>query len=98
VFANEIRALSVTDSAIPVTGIDIALRVADNNVNVRKSPSASSPVVTQIARNTEVKTVEATVEEFTINGQTAPWFHIVQPVDGWIFGAWLSENGATDDM
>jgi uncharacterized protein YgiM (DUF1202 family) len=97
VFADEIRALSEVGSTIPVTEIDVSLRVTDNNVNVRKSPSASAQLVTQLANNTGVKAVEATVDEFTIGGQTARWFHITQPVDGWVFGAWLSTGGALAD-
>jgi uncharacterized protein YgiM (DUF1202 family) len=90
VFADEIRALTEADLKIPVMEIDVSLQVTDNNVNVRKSPSASSQLITQLANNTEVKAAEVTVDEFTIGGQTAQWFHITQPVNGWVFGAWLS--------
>jgi uncharacterized protein YgiM (DUF1202 family) len=90
VFADEIRALSTTGSTPPVSAIDVSLRVTDNDVNVREKPNASSKVITQLANNTEVKAVEATVDSFSINDQTAQWFHITQPVDGWVFGAWLS--------
>jgi hypothetical protein len=68
-------------------------RVIDDNVNVRESPSAASGVVTQLSSAVEVSAVEETVEEFTIDGQTARWFHIVQPAEGWVFGAWLEDIG-----
>jgi uncharacterized protein YgiM (DUF1202 family) len=90
VFADEIRVLTEAGSSVPVMTVDMSFRVTDNNVNVRENPNASSPVVTQLANNTEVKAVEATVDEFTIGGQTAQWFHITQPVDGWVFGGWLT--------
>ncbi|MDR1147216.1 MAG: SH3 domain-containing protein [Spirochaetaceae bacterium] len=91
VFADEIRALSEADSTPPVTAIDGSLRVIDDNVNVREKPNASSKVITQLAKNTEVKVVEVTVDTFTtIDNKTSEWFHITQPVDGWVFGRWLS--------
>jgi uncharacterized protein YgiM (DUF1202 family) len=100
VFGDEIRALSETDSMLPVTAIDVMLRVTDNDVNVREKPNASSKAITQLANNTEVKAVEMTVDTFTINNQTAQWFHITQPVDGWVFGVWLAtldRTGIDDD-
>jgi uncharacterized protein YgiM (DUF1202 family) len=100
VFADEIRALSATDSTPTVSAIDVSLRVTDNDVNVREKPNASSRTITQLANNTEVKAVEVTVDTFSINNQTAQWFHITQPVDGWVFGAWLAtldKNGEDSD-
>jgi hypothetical protein len=88
VFADEIRAMAGT--TVPVETIDVTLKATDDQVNVRETPSASSRAVAQLTRDTEVKAVEATVETFSIGGQTAQWFHIIQPVDGWVFGAWLS--------
>ncbi|MDR1300859.1 MAG: SH3 domain-containing protein [Treponema sp.] len=100
IFADEIRVLSVTDSEIPVIAIDVSFRVTDDDVNVREKPNASSQAITQLANNTEVKAVEVTVDSFSINNQTSQWFHITQPVDGWIFGAWLApldRNGIDDN-
>jgi uncharacterized protein YgiM (DUF1202 family) len=100
VFADEIRDLSAADSTPPVTTIDVSLRVTDNDVNVREKPNASSKVIMQLANNTEVKAVEVTVDTFSINNQISHWFHITQPVDGWIFGAWLADldnNGEDSD-
>jgi uncharacterized protein YgiM (DUF1202 family) len=100
VFSDEIRALSTTDSTPAVTAIDVSLRVTDNDVNVREKPNASSRTITQLANNTEVKAVEVTVDTFSINNQTSQWFHITQPVDGWVFGAWLAtldKNGEDID-
>jgi uncharacterized protein YgiM (DUF1202 family) len=97
VFADDIRALAMADSVIPVETIDVTLWATDDKVNVRESPNASSQAVGQLANNTEVKAVEATVDTVTIGGQTARWFHITQPIDGWVFGAWLRSDGADDN-
>jgi uncharacterized protein YgiM (DUF1202 family) len=90
VFADEIRALSAADSSVPVYALDITLRVTDDKVNVREKPDVSSRVVTQLANDTEVKVIESTVDTYSVDNQTSQWFHISQPVDGWIFGAWLN--------
>ncbi|MDR1230530.1 MAG: SH3 domain-containing protein [Spirochaetaceae bacterium] len=100
VFADEILAMSSGDSSVPASAIDAMFRVTDDNVNVREKPDASSRVVTQLANNTEVKAIEATVDTYNVNGQISQWFHISQPVDGWIFGAWLANlvtNGEDAD-
>jgi hypothetical protein len=91
IFAGDIRALAGSDSPVQVREWPGELRVIDDNVNVRESPSAVSRVVTQLSNTVEVYAVEQTVDTFTIDGQTARWFHIVQPVDGWVFGAWLED-------
>jgi hypothetical protein len=91
IFAGDIRALAGNGSTVPVRETEALFRVIDDNVNVRESPGAASGVVTQLSNTVEVYAVEETVEQFTIDGQTARWFHIVQPAEGWVFGAWLEE-------
>jgi hypothetical protein len=91
IFAGEIRALAGNRAPVQVRDWPGQLRVIDDNVNVRESPSAASRVVTQLSDTVEVHAVEQTVDQFTIDGQTARWFHIVQPVEGWVFGAWLED-------
>ncbi|MDR0683716.1 MAG: SH3 domain-containing protein [Spirochaetaceae bacterium] len=97
IFAEEIRALSAPDSAVPAEVIDATLFVTDDKVNVRGAPNASAPVIAQLANNTEVKAVGVSVDDFVVGGQTARWFHIAQPVDGWVFGAWLRSGRADDN-
>jgi uncharacterized protein YgiM (DUF1202 family) len=95
-FALEIQAL--TASAEPseempelaLVEIEGLFRVTSDNVNVRESPSASSRTVAQLANDAEVTVIESTADEFAISGQSARWFHITQPVEGWVFGAWLA--------
>jgi uncharacterized protein YgiM (DUF1202 family) len=93
IFADDIRALAGGGSAVPVRDIDAWRIVIDDNVNVRQEPNVSSTVITQLFYDTEVYAVEETVDEVTIDGQTARWYHIVQPVEGWVFGAWLEDAG-----
>jgi uncharacterized protein YgiM (DUF1202 family) len=95
VFADEIRTLAA-GPAIPVSAVNVSLRVTDDNVNVREKPNASAATVTQLANNTVVQVVEMTVDTFSVGNQTAQWFHITQPADGWVFGAWLETEGAAD--
>jgi uncharacterized protein YgiM (DUF1202 family) len=96
IFAEEIQELSMEDSTVKTEAVDITLFVTDDNVNVREAPNASSLVIMQLANNIQVKAVEVSVDEFSIGGQTARWFHINRPIDGWVFGAWLSSE-ETDD-
>jgi hypothetical protein len=92
IFAGDIRSLAGAGSAVPLREREAWFWVIDDDVNVRESPSASSRALTQLANGTEVRAVEETVEEFEAGGQTARWYHITQPVDGWIFGAWLEDR------
>jgi hypothetical protein len=91
IFADDIRILAGGGSPVPVREREVLFRVIDDNVNVRESFDAASRVITQLSNAVEVYVVEETVDEFTVNGQTARWFRIVQPVEGWIFGAWLED-------
>ncbi|MDR2020407.1 MAG: SH3 domain-containing protein [Treponema sp.] len=92
IFADDIRALAGGGSAVPARKTEAWFTVADDNVNVRESPNVSSRVITQLAEFTEVRAVEETVDEFTIDGQTARWYYIAQPAEGWVFGAWLEDS------
>jgi hypothetical protein len=77
--------------AVPVQEAGSMFRVIDDKVNVRESPTVASAVITMLAESAEVYAVEETAGEFTIDGQTARWYRIAEPVDGWVFGAWLEE-------
>jgi hypothetical protein len=93
IFADDIRALAGGGSAVPTRKTEAWLTVIDDDVNVRESPSVSSQVITQLAEFAEVRAIEETVDEFTIDGQTARWYYIAQPAEGWVFGAWLEDAG-----
>jgi hypothetical protein len=64
--------------------------VNDNNVNIRESPDeVSGGVVGQLSADTEVTISEETVNVYTVGGKTDKWYHIVSPINGWIFGSFL---------
>jgi hypothetical protein len=97
VFAAEIQELinpgSTASSPARITvsrpSADSFLVINDNNVNVRDTPDGSGRVIGQLSLDTEVAVSEETAETFTINGMTDRWYHIIEPVDGWVFGAYL---------
>jgi hypothetical protein len=91
IFAGDIQALAGGGYEFPVQETRIVFRVIDDNVNVRKDPSDSSDIITRLAESAEVQAVEETVDRFTIDGQTARWYRITGPAEGWIFGAWLED-------
>uniref|UniRef100_A0A7T8B977 SH3 domain-containing protein n=1 Tax=Breznakiella homolactica TaxID=2798577 RepID=A0A7T8B977_9SPIR len=39
---------------------------------------------------------EETVDSFTVNGVRAKWYRIVDPVEGWVFGAFLKPGNGPD--
>jgi hypothetical protein len=98
IFAGDIRALAGNGSPVPVRETEILFRVIDDNVNVREGPNTTSGVVARLSNAVAVYAVEETVDTFTIDGQTARWFHIVQPAEGWVFGAWLEDISDTTDQ
>jgi hypothetical protein len=66
------------------------MTVIDDNVNVRDLPdSVAGRVLGQVARDIIVTVSEQTINTSTIGGQTAHWYHISEPLEGWIFGAFL---------
>ncbi|MDR0684640.1 MAG: SH3 domain-containing protein [Spirochaetaceae bacterium] len=91
IFADDIRALAGNGGDVPVQAADISFRVISDNVNVRENPNASSRVITQLEDGANIWADEETVDRFTIDGETARWYHITEPADGWVFGAWLED-------
>jgi hypothetical protein len=91
IFAGDIRALAGGGSEVPIREMEAWFTVIYDDAIVHESPSASSRVIAQLADATEVRVTKATVDEFTIEGQTARWYCIAQPVEGWIFGDWLED-------
>ncbi|MDR1903500.1 MAG: SH3 domain-containing protein [Treponema sp.] len=105
-FATEIRELlypgsttspaAVTAANVPspsiqtMTSSEQFLYINDNNVNVRETPTGS--VLNQLSRGDEVTISEETVTSYTINNQTSKWYHITEPLEGWVFGAFLQKD------
>jgi hypothetical protein len=92
VFAAEIRELVSPGSSSP-SKVEVQasgksfMVVNDDNVNVRDA--VNGEVIFQLSLGAELTVTEETVETFTINGAAGKWYHAVEPVDGWIFGAYL---------
>jgi len=64
--------------------------VIDNNVNVRALPDpVNGRVVGQLSEGESVTVIEQTVAESVINGQSARWYRITEPLEGWVFGAFV---------
>jgi hypothetical protein len=90
VFAAEIRMLLSGKDVEPVSlG---SLWINDYNVNVWNNPDEKDgKVIGQLPQDTEVEVFEATTESYTVDGLTGRWYHVNSPVDGWVFGAFLSQ-------
>jgi uncharacterized protein YgiM (DUF1202 family) len=90
-FSAEIRALVHPNIAVRSSSLGI-LMVNDDKVNIRDRPDpATGNVIGQLNTGTEVTVTEETVNTYTIGDHTAKWYHIVEPRDGWVFGAFLSD-------
>ena len=93
VFSAEIRELA-NPNATAVIATEPASRrfmiVNDHNVNVRDLPDpAADRVIGQVTEGDEVTVNEQTVATFAIDGQRARWYRITEPIEGWVFGAYL---------
>jgi hypothetical protein len=89
VFADDIRALVRANSQVPVQDTDVRLVATGDAVNVHEEPDAASAIVVQLERGADVWAAGETVDQFTVEGQTNRWYHVTEPVDGWVFGYWL---------
>ncbi len=78
--------LSGGDAMLTVGTSDLAL------VNVRNIPgsNAGGTVVDKLASGTPVRAVMRTVKTETIEGITAPWVMLSEPVEGWVFGGYTA--------
>jgi hypothetical protein len=66
------------------------MTVNDNNVNVRDLPdSVAGKVIGQLNRDDAVSVSEQTSATSTVDGQSAHWYHITEPFNGWVFGIFL---------
>jgi hypothetical protein len=66
------------------------LKVNDDNVNVRDQAGTNGRVVGYLHSGDTVTVTERTSQTFEINGQTSYWYKISSPVNGWVFGAFLT--------
>ena len=64
--------------------------ITEDNVNVRDLPDQiAGRVIGRLYRGDYVIAHERTVDEFTVGGQRSRWYRIVDPYEGWVFGAFL---------
>ncbi|MDR0388462.1 MAG: SH3 domain-containing protein [Spirochaetaceae bacterium] len=91
VFAAEIRELLSGGKDVRASLLS-SLWINDHDVNVRDMPDENrGKIITQLSLDTEVSISEETIETYTVNGQSARWYHITSPVEGWVFGAFLGK-------
>jgi hypothetical protein len=92
-FYAEIQALVNPNTAVSIStesAVNEFMTVIDDHVNVRGLPdSLAGRVIGQVARGIVVTVSEQTTDTSTVDGQTARWYHITEPLDGWIFGTFL---------
>jgi hypothetical protein len=94
VFYADIQALISSHTATTISTESVTLSsmtVNDDNVNVRDIPDVvAGKEIGQLHKGDEVTVNERTVGISAIDGQRARWYHITEPTEGWIFGAYLS--------
>jgi hypothetical protein len=92
-FNADIQALVNPNTAAVIRTEPAARRlmtVNDNNVNVRDLPdSVAGRVTGQLNMDDEVTVNEQTSAVYTIGEQSDRWYHITEPLNGWVFGVFL---------
>jgi len=67
-----------------------SMSVNDFNVNVRDLPdSVAGRVIGKLDKDDDVTVNEQTSAVYTVGEQSGRWYHITEPVEGWVFGAFL---------
>ena len=94
VFSEEIQELLYPETQAQLrtqAAAESLMYTSSDNVNVRDLPDAVlGNVLGQLAADTAVFCDKETTETFTINDMTAKWYHVTAPIEGWIFGGWLT--------
>jgi len=94
IFFEEIQALvnPNTASVIQTERYAFNLTVSEYNAEVRDLPDmVTGHVIGSLEQGADVRASERTTAESTIFGETAHWIKITSPVEGWVFGANLTE-------
>ena len=66
------------------------MSVNDDDVDVLDLPDpVVGRVIGQLDMDDEVTISEQTADTYRIGGQSARWYHITDPLDGWVFGGFL---------
>jgi hypothetical protein len=92
-FSAEIQALANPNTAATIETQSVSngfMTVTDNNVNVRDLPDQfGGRIQGQLAKNIVVTVSEQTVHTSTVDGKNNYWYHITEPMEGWVFGSFL---------
>jgi len=66
------------------------MSASEDNVNVHDLPDpVAGKVIGHLNMDDEVTISEQTADTYTVGGQRARWYHITDPLDGWVFGGFL---------
>ncbi len=69
------------------------LASTDNDVNVRDKPDENAgTVLAKLTKGQKVEIVEETIDTYTIDNTSAPWYRIKEPA-GWVWGGYLAPAG-----
>jgi hypothetical protein len=91
----EAELYAAENSEEPVDPYDIV--VVRSGATVYDKPTIKSRSLDLVAVNNPVRVLARTIREDTLNsGDSARWYRIENP-DGWIFGAYLENNGEAGD-
>ncbi|MBP7262657.1 MAG: SH3 domain-containing protein [Spirochaetia bacterium] len=84
--------LALQGGAAPMDLVSEAgtMTVTKDLVRVRSAPDTSADnVIGELNTGDLVEVVERSAKTVTVGSDTAHWYHIISPVDGWVFGAFL---------
>jgi hypothetical protein len=77
-------------AAGPVTeSLAARFSVAEDNTAVYGAPDFSAAVMGRLEQYAEARTVERTLAQSRTRAGSARWYHISEPVEGWVFGLGL---------
>jgi hypothetical protein len=66
------------------------MSVNDDDVDVHDLPDpVAGKIIGQLNQHDEVTVSEQTADIYRVGGQSARWYHITDPFDGWVFGVFL---------
>lgn len=86
----------VSDARIDTVEAKVSGVINDEAVNVRSAPSVDGGSLGKLSRGDDVEAVERTAATYDVGGVSDNWYHIVKPVDGWVFGSFI-DFGSVDN-
>jgi hypothetical protein len=91
--AEENHVLSNARPERPTKRQEFESVITSGNVRVRDYPyEEGTEVLATLDTNTPITVVEKTVDDYEIDGKTAPWYKISAPYTGWVFGAFVERK------